>query len=101
MEVTEKGAKVLLIIRGCSRHGSILLSHRAQSRWELGGQGCQGTPPAPAACCSPVGGLGPIALDVVLQGDGESFLQLVHHATLHHTWPVWWEEGGRVVPARP
>lgn len=53
------------------------------------------------ACCSPVGRLGPIVLDVGFQGNGESLLQLVHHAALDHTWAVWREGESRVVPVRP
>lgn len=60
----------------------------------------KGPPHTLPACCSPVGRLGPIALDVGLQGDGESLLQLVHHAALYHTRAVWWGGEGRVVPAR-
>lgn len=53
------------------------------------------------ACCSPVGRLGPAALDVGLQGNGKSLLQLVHHAALHHTWAVCGGREDGVVPARP
>lgn len=53
----------------------------------------EGPPHTLPACCSPVGRLGPIALNVGLQGDGEPLLQLVHHAALHHPWAVW--RGGK------
>lgn len=53
------------------------------------------------ACCSPVGRLGPVALDVGLQGNGKPLLQLVHHLALHHTRAVWWEGEGDTVPCRP
>lgn len=53
------------------------------------------------ACCSPVGRLGPVVLNVGFQGNGEPLLQLVHHAALYHTWAVWWKGESRVVPTRP
>lgn len=75
MKATKQGPKAL-VVRGYHRTSRAL--------------GARLTPPHTLpACCSPVGGLGPVELDVGLQGHGEPFLQLVYHEALHHTWTVW------------
>lgn len=60
MKATKQRPKAL-VIRGCLRTSRAL--------------GAGLIPPHTLpACCSPVGGLGPVELDVGLQGHGEPFL---------------------------